>query len=126
MNANLANKGKRRAIVAILLSGEAAAVLALGAFLVAKSLISTPEAPWALVGEVVFALLAGLGLLLSAHGFRTNRNYGRSPAILVNLIALGVAYFQISAHFWVLAVPMSLVAAVTVGLALSIIPEDPA
>jgi len=123
MEMNAAKKASRRAIVATLLQVEAAVVLALGGLLIFKSFTSKPEAPGALIGEVLFALLGGIGLLAAAHGFRTNRNYGRAPAVLANLIALGVAYFQISAHLWIVAIPLALVAAVTLVFALSIIPD---
>ena len=123
MEMNAAKKASRRAIVATLLQIEAAAVLALGGLLIFKSFTSKPEAPGALIGEVLFALLGGIGLLAAARGFRTNRNYGRAPAVLANLIALGVAYFQVSAHLWIVAIPLALVAAVTLAFALSIIPD---
>ena len=123
MEMNAAKKASRRTIVATLLQVEAAVVLALGGLLIFKSFTSKPEAPGALIGEVLFALLGGIGLLAAARGFRTNRNYGRAPAVLANLIALGVAYFQISAHLWVVAIPLALVAAVTLAFALSIIPD---
>ena len=123
MEKNAAKKQGRRTIAAALLSFEAAMVLALGGFLVVKSFTSTLEAPGALIGEVLFALAGGLGLLAAAHGFRTNRNYGRAPAVLANLIALGVAYFQMGAHLWVIAIPLALLALVTLIVALSVIPE---
>ena len=123
MKKNAAKKTSRRAIVAALLSFEAAAVLALGGFLVVKSFTATPAAPGALIGEVVFTLLGGFGLLAAARGFRTNRNYGRAPAVLANLIALGLAYFQIGAHLWIVAIPMAILALATLAIALSIIPD---
>ena len=123
MSGENAKKSMRRAIVTTLLRIEAAVVLSLGIYLLVKSLISTPEAPAALIAEVLFALLGSVGLAAAAHGFHTGRNYGRSPAILANLIALGVSTFQMQAHLWVLAIPLALVALVTLALALSITPE---
>jgi hypothetical protein len=123
MEMNLANKSKRRAIVATLLSFEAVAVFSLGGLLIFKSFTSKPEAPGALIAEVAFALLGGLGLLAAARGFRTNRNYGRAPAVLANLIALGEAYFQISAQLWIVAIPLALIASITLAFAISIIPD---
>ena len=123
MSGENAKKSTRRAIVTTLLRIEAAVVLSLGIYLLVKSLISTPEAPAALIAEVLFALLGSAGLAAAAHGFHTGRNYGRSPAILANLIALGVSTFQMQAHLWVLAIPLALVALLTLALALSITPE---
>ena len=109
--------------MATLLQVEASALLALGAFMLIKSIGSRLEAPLALAGVVIFAFLGALAFLLSARGFRSGRNYGRSPAILLNLIALGVSYFQIQAHLWVVAVPMGAISLVTLAFALSIIPK---
>lgn len=108
--------------MATLLRVEAAAVLSLGIFLLVKSLVTTPEAPAALIGEVAFAILGCVALATAAHGFATGRNYGRSPAILANLIALGVSTFQMQAHLWALAIPLALVALITLILALSVTP----
>ena len=109
--------------MATLLQVEAAALLALGAFLLIKSIGSHLEAPLALAGVVIFAILGALALLLSARGFRDGRNYGRAPAILLNLIALGVSYFQVQAHLWIAAVPIGAISLVTLAFALSIIPK---
>lgn len=123
MSGENANKSIRRAIVTTLLRVEAVVVLSLGVYLLVKSLISTPEAPSALIAEVLFAILGALGLAAAAHGFKTGKNYGRSPAVLANLIALGVSTFQMQAHLWALAIPLAVVALITLGLALSITPE---
>ncbi|MCX6430116.1 MAG: hypothetical protein NTX12_03965 [Actinobacteria bacterium] len=114
---------RRGAIVAALLRFEAATVISLAAYLTLKSLTSHPQAPMALAMEILFALLGGLGLLAAGHGFANGRNYGRAPAVLANLIALGVSIFQFQAHLWFLATPLALIALITTGLALSIIPE---
>lgn len=123
MSVENAKKSRRRAIVATLLRIEAAVVLSLGIYLLVKGLVSTPEAPTALIAEVLFAILGCVGLAAASHGFATGRNYGRSPAILANLIALGVSTYQMQAHLWALAIPLALVALVTLLLALSITPE---
>ncbi|MCX6427028.1 MAG: hypothetical protein F2845_06165 [Actinobacteria bacterium] len=123
MKEHLPDKQSRRSIVATLLSIEAAAVLALGTYLVVKALTSDLQSVTALLGVVLFALVGGVGLLAAARGFRNAKNYGRSPAILANLIALGVAYFQMQAHLWAVAIPLALISLLTALLALSIIPE---
>lgn len=123
MNPDDAKLALRRKIVATLLQIEAVALLALGAFLLIKSIGSHLAAPLALAGVVIFAVLGALALLLSARGFRAGRNYGRAPAILLNLIALGVSYFQVQAHLWVAAVPLGAISLVTLALALSTIPR---
>ena len=109
--------------MATLLRLEAAVVFALGAFMIFKALTSQSEAPLATLGVVLFALLAGSGLLLAAKAFATGRNYGRAPAVLANAIALGVSYFQGQAHLWFSAIPLAILALTVLVLAISIIPE---
>lgn len=106
--------------MATLLHVEAAALLALGAFLLIKSIGTHLEAPLALAGVVIFAVLGAVALLLSARGYRAGRNYGRAPAILLNLIALGVSYFQVQAHLWIVAAPLAAISLLTLLLAFSI------
>jgi putative Mn2+ efflux pump MntP len=113
----------RRNIVATLLQVEAAGLIALGAFMLIKAIGNHLEAPLALAGVVIFALLGAAALLLSARGFRAGKNYGRSPAILLNLIGLGVSYFQVQAHLWAAAIPMGTISFITAAFALSIIPK---
>jgi len=123
MSPDDAKKVRRRNIVAALLQVEGAALLSLGAVLIIKSIHSHLEAPLALVGVVIFTILGAAALLVSAKGFRAGRNYGRAPAILFNLIALGVSYFQMQAHLWVVALPLAAISLATLVLALSIIPN---
>lgn len=123
MKEQFGDKEWRRSIVATLLSIEAAAVLALVLFLVIKAMTSELEAPTALIGVVLFGLIGGIGLLAAARGFKNGKNYGRAPAILANLIALGVSYYQIQAHLWGLGIVLALISSVTLAFALSIIPE---
>ena len=106
--------------MAALLQLEGAALLSLGAILLIKSFHRHLEAPLALAGVVLFAVLGAFALLLSARGYRAGRNYGRAPAILLNLIALGVAYFQMQAHLWIVAAPLAAISLTTLVLAFSI------
>ena len=122
MNTHDAKMASRRNIVATLLQIEAASLIALAAFMIIKSIGNTLEAPLALVGVVLFAILGAVALLLSAGAFRAGKNYGRSPAILLNLIALGVSYFQVQAHLWVAAIPMGAISFITLAFALAIVP----
>ena len=49
--------------------------------------------------------------------------YGRAPAVLANLIAIGVSKYIFEAGFWWAALPLTLYAALTIYCAVSIIPE---
>lgn len=104
----------KRSIVATLLYIEAAIVLALALWLIFFSFTHENEEAAPLLGEIGFALLGAAGLYVAGRGFAKGKNYGRSPALLANLIALGVAYYQIQGAFYIGA-------AVILSLALPII-----
>jgi len=104
MAANDALSSSQRSIVATLLYVEAAIVLALGLWLIFFSFTHENEELAPLLGEISFAALGALGLFAAGRGYARGKNYGRSPAILANLIALGVAYYQIQGAFYIGAV----------------------
>jgi len=109
-----------RSKVATLLYLEAAIVLALAIWLVVLGFTHENKELAPLIGVIVFAVLGSAGLYASARGYKNGKNYGRSPAILANLIALGVAYFQIQGHFYLGAVVILPLAVPIIYLAFSI------
>ncbi len=106
-----------------LLNLEGAVVLALGAFLIFKSITADSVEIAPLAGEIVFAALGGFGLLAAAYSFKNKRRFGRAPAVLANLIALGVAKYQFEGGLWFVALPLVIVAAMTLYCAVTIVPE---
>ena len=117
------SQSARRQIVTALLNLEGAVVLALGAFLIFKSITADSVEIAPLAGEIVFAALGGFGLLASAYSFKNKRRFGRAPAVLANLIALGVAKYQFEGGLWFVALPLVIVAALTLYCAVTIVPE---
>jgi len=91
-------------IIVLLLYIEAAIVLALAVWLVTLGFTHDKRELAPLIGVIVFALLGAGGLFASGRGYKNGKNYGRSPAILANLIAVGVAYYQIQGGFYIGAV----------------------
>ena len=116
---NLSQSSKRLAI-GVLLNIEAGIVLALGLWLIFFSFTHENEEIAPLLGEISFAIIGALGLFVAGRGYARGKNYGRSPAILSNLIAVGVAYYQIQGHFYIGAVIILILALPTLYFAFSI------
>jgi len=114
----------RRTSVIALLRIEGIFILMLGLFLVIKGLIDGGEIEWFVIsGILALTLVGGFGLMVAAHGFKLMRMYGRAPAVLANLIAIGVAKYMFEAGLWWTAIPLTLYAAFTIFCAVSIIPK---
>ncbi len=114
----------RRSTVVALLRLEGIVILALGLFLIVKGLMSGGLIEWFVIsGILALALIGGFGLLFAAKGFKTKKMYGRAPAVLANLIAIGVSKYIFEAGFWWAALPLALYAALTIYCAVSIVPE---
>ena len=123
MSSDDAAHNKRRAIVKTLLYVEGALVMTLGAWLVVLTVLDTSTELGPMLGVRFFACIAAGGLFASGHAFASGKNYGRSPSILFNLIALGVAYYQIQGRFWIGAAIILVLALPTLYLAIRIHPE---
>lgn len=118
------NPELRRTMVVALLRIEGSFILALGLFLIVKGLVDGGSIEWFVIsGILIMAIAGGLGLLLAANGFKARRMYGRAPAVLANLIAIGVSKYIFEAGLWWAALPLALFAALTIYCAVSIIPE---
>lgn len=120
MGRDASNTSSLRSTVATLLYIEAAIVFALGLWLIFFSFTHENEEVAPLLGEISFAALGALGLFAAGRGYARGKNYGRSPAILANLIALGVAYYQIQGAFYIGAVTILVLALPTLYFAFSI------
>lgn len=124
MSSQDAGLSPRRSIMTTLLSIEAAVVLTLGAWLAVLGLTHENKEMTPLLAEIGFALLGAAGLFGCALGYKNGKNYGRSPAILANLIALGVAYYQIQGAFYIGAVIILGLALPTLYFAFSIVNHE--
>jgi hypothetical protein len=104
-------KSRIRAI--LLLKFESLIIFAIVLYLLIAPFISDVSAPAALSAEIIFAIVASVGLWFSAVGFEKKRSFGRAPAVLANLIALGVSYYMISGNFLLIGIPLALLAVIT-------------
>ena len=124
MNQDHAKAAKARALVASLLFIEVGVILALATWLVALTIFADSYEVLPFLGVLLFALTGAGGLAVSAIGYRRGKYFGRSPAVLANLIALGVVSYQLQAHLWFVAIPLAVLAGATLITALRAIPTD--
>ena len=124
MSQDPAKAAKARALVASLLFVEAGVVVLLALWLVVLTFTTNSFELLPFLGVLLFALLGGAGLAASAMGYRRGKYFGRSPAVLANLIALGVVSYQVEAHLWFVAIPLTALAGTTLISALRAIPTD--
>jgi hypothetical protein len=96
-----------------LLKFESLIIFAIVLYLLIAPFISDVSAPAALSAEIIFAVLASIGLWFSAVGFEKKRSFGRAPAVLANLIALGVSYYMITGQLYLVGIPLALLAGAT-------------
>ena len=124
MNQDPAKAAKARALVASLLFVEAGVVVLLALWLVVLTFTTDSFELLPFLGVLLFAVLGATGLAASAVGYRRGKYFGRSPAVLANLIALGVVSYQVEAHLWFVAIPLTALAGTTLIAALRAIPTD--
>ena len=91
-------------------------VFALGLYMVALGF--THDKDWLPYLCVTGFAFAGSGALFAlARGVKEGKRWANSPAILANLIALGVAKYQFEAGAYWLAIPITAIAiTVVIGL----------
>jgi uncharacterized membrane protein len=114
MSENQKSTSKFRLATSALISFEGILILCGGAFLIVESFISKVKNPDALLVEILFAILAGLGLLFAARGIKRKKRYGYSPALLANFIAFAVSFYVRDADRILLANLLALLSAVAV------------
>lgn len=102
-----------------LLRIESAILAFLFLYLIFGSLTSEVTTWSALIGEMVFAAGGAIGLYFASTSYVNGKSFGRSPAVLANLIALGVSYFMISGHFYLIGIPLAVLAATTLYSAIA-------
>jgi hypothetical protein len=73
-----------------------------------------PEHLVAALFELAMFLLFGASLFFAAKRLPTGARAGRTPALLINLIALPISYYLVQAGRWLIGVPVALVAVLVV------------
>jgi hypothetical protein len=123
-SSNTPKRSAKRSRVAALLYVEAGIVFALGLWLTVLGFTHEEKEMTPLLAEIGFALAGSAGLFACARGYVNGKVYGRSPTILANLIAVGVAYYQIQGAFYIGAAIILSLALPTLYFALAIAKEE--
>jgi hypothetical protein len=123
MTQDPAKASSDRALVATLLTVESVAVAALGVWLIVLALTAKSVEILPLLGVLIFIALGSGGLFAAAKGYRRGKYFGRAPSVLANLIAIGVSKYQLSAHLYILAIPLFILGVATLIATLRAIPE---
>jgi hypothetical protein len=93
---------------------EGLSLVVLGLVYGAAGVAGDPFDRTATLLEAGLAVLAGVLVLLVARGLSEVRGWARSPAVVVQLLALPVGYGLVQGEVWVAAVPV-------LGLALAVL-----
>ena len=123
MSTDPAKQARMRSIVSTLLYIEGAIVLALGVWMGVMGITHEDRELPPLMGVLLFSLVGGLGLLASGRAFAEKKNWGRAPAVLANLIDLGVARYQFQGDFLIGAIPLLILSLLILYLAIAIVPQ---
>ena len=106
MSQNQESQAKAPRLAFLLLMAESILIFALGLHMVALGF--THDKDWLPYLSVTgFAFVGSVALFVLARGVKDGKRWANSPAILANLIALGVAKYQFEAGAYWLALPIS-------------------
>ena len=123
MSTDPAKQERMRSIVSALLYVEGVIVLSLGIWMGIMGITHEDREIEPLMGVLGFTVLGGVGLIACGRAFAQKKNWGRAPAVLANLIVLGVVRYQFDGGFFIGAVPLLLLSIPILYLAISIVPE---
>ena len=115
---------KFRRVASQLLYIEGGFVLALGAWMIVFGFTHENREILPLLGVVLFSIAGGLGLIQCGRGYKAGKNYGKAPAVLANLIALGVVKYQAEAGLYYVAIPIAVLAVATLFTVLKIASQE--
>ena len=123
MSTDPAKQARMRSIVSTLLYIEGAIVLALGLWVGVMGITHEDREIPPLMGVLGFSVLGGIGLIACGRAFAAKKNWGRAPAVLANLIVLGVVRYQFDGNFLIGAIPLLILSIPILYLAIAIIPQ---
>lgn len=106
-------------LAAGVLAAQGAALIGFSGWLLVRRMDHTPSNEQVFEGATVYLALSGALVVLIAMALRSARGWSLAAAVVVQLIALGVAYEMATAGFWAGAVPLGLVAVAVIAALLA-------
>jgi hypothetical protein len=109
----------RQAAVVVALEG--AALVGIAVVLAVRHLAGVEDQPWlSAYGTAAWFAIMGAGVLASGWALWTGRRWGRGLAVFAQLLLLPVAWYMgVGSQRWLYAIPVAIVALVTLGLLFS-------
>ena len=90
-------------------------------YLIVAPFFSEVTSPVGLVLDVLYYVIFTLALWFCARGFKNGKRYVQAPALLINLILLGVSYFMVVEKVLWLSLPIGyFLAALSLALVITI------
>ena len=90
-------------------------------YLIVAPIFSEVTSPVGLVLDVLYYVIFTLALWFCVRGFKNGKRYVQAPALLINLILLGVSYFMVVEKVLWLSLPIVFFfAALSLALVISI------
>ena len=90
-------------------------------YLIVAPIFSEVTSPVGLVLDVLYYVIFSLALWFCARGFKNGKRYVQAPALLINLILLGVSYFMIVEKVLWLSLPIGFfLGALSLALVISV------
>ena len=121
---NFQSRAWRATIAASLLFFEGLVVLSLDGYLIIQNFIADNVADrHALLGEIIYATFGALILFFLGWGFFKEKTFTRAPAVLLNLIFLGISTYVFSERLILIGLATLLISISTLASAISVIPE---
>ena len=99
-------------------------MLSLDGYLIVQNFVAdNVDDRHALLGEILYATFGSLILFFLGWGFYKNRTFTRAPAVLLNLIFLGISTYMFTEKLIALGLVTLIISLATVVSAVSVFPE---
>jgi hypothetical protein len=107
------------AVAALVTAAEGLVALVLGGYVAVQTVVGEPSDLVTSIVVAAFGLMVGAGLLWVAWGLFTAQRWGRSPAVLAQILAIPVSITLIQSDRLLWGIPLIAAAIITAGALLA-------